>query len=161
MEARERQQLAQGRPAPRRTAVPTTQQAGTAHSRPRTGSGWSALRWPPPRSPLSSAGTGSDWLSPSGGSASQTGPRCSRPRTPVGGREGAQKGKGLMRDLIHRLGVTVPGLLQEGRGYGLRAQGWSHNSNHSIYDTALRTERQKVYKMLSTGPITQQTLCKR
>ena len=52
--------------------------------------------------------------------------------------EGAQKGKGLMRDLIHRLGVTVPGLLQEDRGYGLRAQGWSHNSNHSIYDTALR-----------------------
>ena len=32
---------------------------------------------------------------------------------------------------------------------------------HSIYDAALRTERQKAYKMLSTGPITQQTLCER
>ena len=65
----------------------------------RTGSGLSALQWPPPHSPRSSAVTGSDWLSPSGGSGSQTGPHCSRPHTPVEGKEGTQGVKGLERKL--------------------------------------------------------------
>lgn len=83
-----------------------------ARSCGRTGSGWSALRWPPPHSPRSSAVTGSDWLSPSGGSASQTGPRCSRPRTPVEGRERAQRGKGLGRELGCGSGTELGGDLR-------------------------------------------------
>lgn len=66
-----------------------------ARSPGHTGSGWSALQWPPPHSPRSSAVTGSGWLSPSGGSGSRTGPRCSRPRIPVQEREGERRGKGL------------------------------------------------------------------
>ena len=76
------------------------------------------------------------------------------PSYTCGGKGGGTEGKGLRRDLIHRLGVTLPGLLREGRGYGLRAQGLSHNRNHSVSNTALRTERQKVNEMLSTVPVT-------
>lgn len=107
--------LPKASPAPTHTRGPSKQQMpwvwgtrpqGTRGGPGHTGSGWSAPRWPPRRSPQSSAATGSDWPSPSGGSASQTGPRCSRPRTPVEGR--GTDGRGMRREprggVWHRAG---------------------------------------------------------